>query len=266
MKHHSNRYTTIASKYTLTLIALFLSSLGFYSCEDDENSNPQARLVPYVEVEKPYQTKIMSLGASRVQGARPNFESFRYELWKELIANSKSFEFVGTQLDTAKYNSFMGSLFDRDHEGRGGYTSAQILLGINNWLRLLPDTPNVVLFSSPGANDILIGLDYNQALFNINKIIDTIQHYNPKVTIVMEQLSPGLSTFMSTRQSNELSQMQQDVYSIANVKTTSSSRVIPVDMYTGFSDSLLADNVHYNVEGAKFIARRYFTVLDSLLE
>ena len=32
--------------------------------------------------------KIMSLGASRVEGERPNFESYRYDLWKILVENN----------------------------------------------------------------------------------------------------------------------------------------------------------------------------------
>ena len=37
-------------------------------------------------------------------------------------------------------------------------------------------------------------------------------------------------------------------------------------MYTGFNDSLLADDVHYNEDGAKFIAERYFDVLVNILQ
>ncbi len=34
-----------------------------------------------------------------------------------------------------------------------------------------------------------------------------------------------------------------------------------VDMATGFSDALLADEVHYNQAGAGFVADRYYPVL-----
>ena len=37
-------------------------------------------------------------------------------------------------------------------------------------------------------------------------------------------------------------------------------------MYTAFNDNLLADDVHYNEEGAKFIADKYFNILKNLLE
>jgi hypothetical protein len=55
-----------------------------------------------------------------VEGDRPNYESFRYELWKELIENNWTFGFTGTQLDAASYPLFDNLLFDKYHEGRGG--------------------------------------------------------------------------------------------------------------------------------------------------
>lgn len=48
--------------------------------------------------------------------------------------------------------------------------------------------------------------------------------------------------------------------------TDDSSQVIAVDMFTGFTDSLLADEVHYNEAGADFIASRYYTLLENILE
>ena len=60
--------------------------------------------------------------------------------------------------------------------------------------------------------------------------------------------------------------MQKEILKIGVNKSTLTSQVIPVDMYTGFNDNLLADDVHYNEEGAKFIADRYFNLLKNLLE
>ena len=46
----------------------------------------------------------MSLGSSRVEGERPNFESYRYELWKKLIDNNFTFDFIGTWQIREKIN------------------------------------------------------------------------------------------------------------------------------------------------------------------
>lgn len=58
-----------------------------------------------------------------VEGSRPEFESFRYELWKDLKENNWTFDFIGTQSDNASNPSFNSYDFDIDHEGRGGWIS-----------------------------------------------------------------------------------------------------------------------------------------------
>ena len=37
-------------------------------------------------------------------------------------------------------------------------------------------------------------------------------------------------------------------------------------MFSGFKDGFLADDVHYNIDGAMFIAERYFDLLVNILE
>ena len=63
----------------------FILALSFFfvvtSCTEEEAIPPTDN--------SPNQTTarntLMALGASRVEGARPEFESYRYELWKQLI-------------------------------------------------------------------------------------------------------------------------------------------------------------------------------------
>ena len=208
--------------------------------------------------------KILPLGASRVEGARPQYESYRYELWKDLTENNWTFDFIGTQSDNASYPSLANEDFDIDHEGRGGWTSGQILDGLNGWLSET-GSPDIVLLSSPGGNDALEGLPYEDAVENINSIIDVLQADNPNVTIIIEQMAPGRTDVMTSELSSYFSQMQQEVLNIATNQSTSTSQVIAVDMFTGFNDSMLADDVHYNESGAEFIATRYYNELENIL-
>ena len=209
--------------------------------------------------------KILPLGASRVEGARPLYESYRYELWSKLKENNWTFDFIGTQTDDANYSSVYSQEFDNDHEGRGGWTSGQILDEINDWL-IETGAPDIVLFSSPGGNDALQALPYQDAVNNINAIIDVLQESNPNVTIVIEQMAPGLSEIMSEELTSFFNQMQQEVLNIATNHSTTSSQVITVDMFSEFNDSMLADDVHYNEIGAKFIADRYYNILEEVLQ
>lgn len=245
------------SKKSLFVVLLSFSCL-LLSCKKDDTSlqeQPGSSL-----------NKIMPLGASRVQGARPFFESYRYELWKQLVDGQWDFDYIGTMTDISPYPSYANLSFDTDHEGRGGWTSGQILTNIGGWLEET-GPPDIVLFSSPGGNDILSGsASFDQAVANINEIIDIIQADNPNVTIVIEELAPGMTSIMTQELTANFNLMKAEVVKIASEQTTSTSSVITVDMHTGFGDQFLADDVHYNEAGAKFIADRYYEKLVTILK
>ncbi len=244
-------------KINILFVLLFLA---FLSCSDENETTPEEVLQPVTS-----KNKIMPLGASRVAGARPNYESFRYELWKLLVDNEIDFDYIGTQNDGASYPTFQNQSFDTDHEGRGGWTSGQISNEIDSWLAET-GAPDIVLFSSPGGNDALQGLSYDAAITNINTIIDAIQASNANVIIVIEQLAPARSDIMTQELTGYFNQITQDLVTIANEQTTATSQVLLVDMATGFNDSFLADPVHYNEAGAQFIAERYYDLLKDILE
>ena len=241
---------------SIKILLITLTVLILNSCtkEGNKDSKPKSSSI----------NKIMPLGASRVEGYRPEYESYRYELWKDLSENGWTFDYIGTQSDEADYPLYNDDEFDIDHEGRGGWTSGQILNELNDWLN---DTgsPDIVLFSSPGGNDALSNLPYEEAIENINAIIDILQAKNPNVTIIIEQMAPGHSDIMNTQLTNYFIQLQQEVINIATNQTTSNSKVVAVDMYSGFNDTYLADDVHYNEAGAEFIANRYYNVIETYL-
>jgi len=241
----------------IKLLGIVIVLLTFNACNkaDDSSLSPQSTSI----------NKILALGASRVEGSRPEFESYRYELWKSLKENNWIFDFIGTQTDESSYPTFNNMNFDVDHEGRGGWTSGEILNGLSGWLNQT-GSADIVLLSSPGGNDALEGLPYSQAVSNINYIIDILQADNPSVTIILEQMAPGRSDIMTSELTEFFTQMQQEVLNIAANKTTTTSSVMTVDMFTGFNDNLLADDVHYNEAGAVFIANRYYTILINMLE
>ena len=79
-------------------------------------------------------------------------------------------------------------------------------------------------------------------------------------------MAPGHSEIMTTELTNFWNQMQEEVLDMAENKTTINSQVIAIDMFTGFGDNFLADDVHYNEDGAKFISDRYYKTLINLLD
>ena len=244
----------------LNFTVLLFVMLCITSCSKDD-SNEETLTCTSIEEG----TKIMPLGASRVQGFPGLFESYRYPLWKMLIDGEWAFDFVGTNQDLWEYESYKNFCFDNDHEGRGGWTAVQINENIENWLGAVGEV-DIVLFSSPGGNDALAGADFNSIVTNINAIIDKFQAHNPNITIVIEQLAPGNSSFMTDEYKLLFAQMKTVIYQIATNQTSPSSKVVVVDMATGFTDDLLADDIHYNKAGAEFIAARYYNILTLFLE
>ena len=135
-----------ALTFTRVLVLLMLTAPVFFSCEEDDTvtKKPLSNAL----------NKIMPLGASRVEGDRPEFESFRYELWKQLVDGDWDFDYIGTMTDDASYPELPDMPFDPDHEGRGGFTAGDIVAGIHEWLENA-GTPDIVLFSSPGGNECI---------------------------------------------------------------------------------------------------------------
>ena len=209
--------------------------------------------------------KIMPLGASRVQGLTPLFESYRFELWKDLIDGDWDFDYIGTEIETGSYPNYENLSFDPHHQGKMSWTSEKIFEELES---ILHETgyPDIVLFSSPGGNDILDGLPYENVIENINGIIDIFQNRNPDIVILIEQLAPGKTSFMTPELNAIFDQVILDVETIAQEQTNENSQVIAVNMFEGFADRYLADDIHYNAEGAEFIAQRYYEVLETLLE
>ena len=244
------------SKFQVLFFVLFALS----ACTSDDEKDISAECSP---IEKG--TKIMPLGASRVQGFPGLFESYRYELWKDLIDGGFEFDFVGNNEDLWEYASYKNYCFDNEHEGRGGWTAAQINDNIENWLTAVGDV-DIVLFSSPGGNDALDGADLEDIIANVNSIIDKIQAHNSNITIIIELLAPGKTSFMTEDYTLLFAQMKTVITQIASSHTTATSEVVVVDMATGFTDGMLADDIHYNQAGAAFIAERYYNALVPFLD
>lgn len=244
----------------ITIVFIY-SIFIIFSCENEASTN---------EINSPSNSsnsynKIMPLGASRVDANRPYFESYRYELWKLLISSELEFDYVGTQNDNSDYPMYLGETFDVDHEGRGGWTAEGILSEINNWLDNT-DIPDIVLFSAPGGNDALGGVDYNTIISNVNSIIDILQERNPNITIIIERPAPVHSSLMTGYINDYFTQLENDIEDLCLNQTTSSSQVTYVDMFTDFIDEYLADDLHYNQDGAQFIANKYYEVLIEILQ
>ena len=124
----------------LLLVVICICSL--IGCQSDELDQTNATKEENIN---DIPNKIMPLGASRVQGLTPLFESYRFELWKDLIDGGWDFDYIGTETETGSYPNYENLSFDPDHQGKMSWTSEKIFEELES---ILHETgyPDIVLF------------------------------------------------------------------------------------------------------------------------
>jgi len=211
-----------------------------------------------------YEVNILTLGDSRVQGNRPNHESYRFELWKNFIENNWTVDFLGPNIDTSEYPLVEGLDFDNEHGGVGGYTTKSLLASLEGTLASV-EMPDVILLGI-GGNDLVHNISNEEAIQNIHGIIDILQDHNPDITIFIEQIAPAVSDLYTEENILIFNGFNDAILGVSEERTTDDSSVIAVDMASDWYDHLLADQLHYNILGAKVVANRYFEAVDLNLE
>lgn len=238
-----------------TIYMLFFSFIliQFSTCEKE---NPQ----PFINDGA---LRILTLGDSRVEGARPDYESYRYNLWKMLVDEDVDFDLTGSRLDEGSYPAYNGKEFDADHEGTGGAITDDILEIVQAVIERT-GKPHIVLLGI-GGNDLVEGSTASRAIENITQIINQIQLLNDSATIIVEQIAPGLSSFMTPQITTVFNEFNMEIAKLSTQKSTPNSQVIVVNMAADWSDTYMADEVHYNEEGAQIVAQRYYDAMKPFL-
>lgn len=243
--------------FFLALIALVF----FFQFACEKNDPTQISADPNNSI-----NQIMSFGDSRVQGGRPSHESYRFPLWKLLIENQYTFDFIGEREDDQTYPSFMGQSFDRDHQSQGGATTVDV----ERWLEQITGfTPDIVLLGI-GGNDLLDGEDrptiVAETVARIGVLVDDIRAMNPDVVILLEQIAPGRSDIMTPNRIDNFKRFNEGVGQVAAEKSSANSPVVVIDMTTDWDDRFMADAVHYNEAGAARVAQHYYDALVPYLQ
>mgnify|MGYP001549050893 CR=1 FL=1 len=246
------------TKSMKTIAALFLAfiyCLGLSSCGENDDCENLSSTASTIE--------ILTLGDSRVEGATPEFESYRYELWKNLVNNNWDFDLMGSRIDAGSYEKLNGLCFDNEHEGTGGATTSDNLDILQSVT--FSQVPEVALVGI-GGNDLTGGVPVETVATNLGLIIDELRSLNPNIIIFVEQIAPGLSSFMTPGLTTSFNDYNTEVMALATSKNTTDSPVISIDMAAGWSDDYMADDVHYNSSGAKIVADRYYAAMDLAIE
>jgi len=186
------------------------------------------------------------------------FESYRYDLWKNLIDNNKSFDFIGGEVDNYYYPDYLGQSFDRDHQGIGGIETEGVFVDLI--LSRSVNRKEVVLLGI-GINDLFRGDSPQTIMKNILRIMRNLKRNNPNVIIFIEKIAPLHSVMMTDDFRAKTIALNNLIDATANNFFEDNSTIVAVDMYTDFLDIYTDDGIHYNTLGAKFIADQYMEAI-----
>lgn len=245
-------------KNCIVAVGLACFALLLASCQKDPVAPTPGDTTPTPRV---YQ--VLPLGDSRVQGSPGDWESYRYELWKNLVTNGWSVNFIGRIQDEFAYPLVNGQTFDPDHEGFSGEVSAGMLATLKTYDATL--APDMALIGI-GINDLADNISTVDAVLdNIFLACLELRRLNPKVTIFVEQIVGARSDRAINGLAETLAQFNAGIADLAANSSTATSQVIAVDMVTGWMDNFMPDQLHYNAAGAKFVADRYFAAISANL-
>ncbi|MEO1216792.1 MAG: SGNH/GDSL hydrolase family protein [Bacteroidota bacterium] len=202
--------------------------------------------------------RIMAIGDSRVAGLHPEFESYRYELWKNLLVNEWDVDFLGTRLDEGNYPSFQDKTFDKEHEGIGGATTLSTLEQVRELSESL--NPNLILLGIGGNDFEDTQRSSEEMIQTMEEIISGLRDKYNNPDFIVERIAPGRSDFMiaNARNRERFNSFNSLLPDLAIRMSNSDSQIWLVDNTQGWTDNLFADQVHYNAAGAKLVADRYY--------
>ena len=216
---------------------------------------------------------ILMLGDSITQGYAYN-QTYRYPLWKKLIDETATFDFVGSMDSNVDdtysrvwlFPDYKSKAFDRNHEGHWGWSTDNILMGIapspglSTWLQGY--TPDIVVIHL-GANDAAQNFPVSKTKTNLGTIIDLVRADNPRVKILLDLMIP--CGFCGTGGIEPINAM---IPGLAAEKTTAQSPILVVDQHTGFDlydpGNDTYDGIHPSATGEEKMATKLIAGLRAL--
>jgi hypothetical protein len=217
--------------------------------------------------------RILPLGDSITQGNN-NLQTYRYDLWKDLIDAGYGVQFVGSQTtnfggNNPPYPDYEGQTFSDVNEGHFGWTLHDVVTGTydsteGRWGGSLSDwitgyTADIALVDL-GTNDINNTPPATDAamIADMTSVVDTLRTDNPNMAIFLAEIP--VSAWETTPYA-----FNQGIVQLAASMTLPNSPVVAVDLTTGWVDDPNTANpdtdtwdwVHPNPLGESIIAQRF---------
>jgi len=199
----------------------------------------------------PEPCKILPLGDSITLGVGFN-GGYRVELFRKALAAKKKITFTGSMSNGPA--TVDGVAFPKNHEGRPAWKIGQLLPIIPS--PAMQQKPHIVLLMA-GTNDVARPANVANAPNQLGELIDKISANAPDALIVVANLIP--MTFSDVRSFNAA------IPAVVAARAAAGKHVKLVDMFTGFSTSMLGDGVHPNQQGYARMATVWYDAIGPVL-
>lgn len=199
--------------------------------------------------------RIMPLGDSITEG-NDEHPSYRVPLWRMLRDAGYHVDFVGNS-GRGLFSWFGDDRdMDPDHEGHWAWQADEVLARLPDWAaRVTPDVALVHL----GSNDILRGERPAGVVAEMRAIVRVLREVNPRVTVLVAQIIPASGAEGRMKEYND------GLRELAGL-STAESRVIVVDLFTGFDPATdTYDGLHPNTVGERKMAEGWLRALKDVL-
>ena len=232
---------------------------------------------------------VLPLGDSITHGSQ-FIRSYRYELWKDLIDDNVTYQFVGSQTSNFIGNPFFadyqGQQFDNRHEGHWSQTSDFILANLPTWLS---DYDADTVFLHLGTNDIRLheiadppsmipdAQVVTDTVDAMEDIVELLQADNPNVSIYVAQVIPYYRLTHTQEVLDEINEMiveyNSQLATMAPTWSTASSQVVIVDQWSDPENegqplpaSYYFDEVHPSPEGEELMSERWLAAVNENMD
>lgn len=200
---------------------------------------------------------IMPLGDSITKGSRSTLiTGYRKPLYISMTNALHDVDFVGSVTG-------LNLDFDDNHEGHSGWHAVDdVELDIyGKAYDFLVMNPAEVVLLQIGTNDILAGQDAASLVPEVGQILDEIDRYNERTTVVLAQItnldpvSPTVTAF------------NDGLAILAATRIAAGDKIILVDNENALSypDDLSNDGIHPNDSGYNKMAGVWFTAVDPII-
>lgn len=187
--------------------------------------------------------RIMPLGASSTVGTgSPATAGYRGPLQELLAEDGLTVDMVGSQQDGPS------SVPDRDHEGRGGWTLAQMIPYAAGWVAQAH--PDVVLLHA-GTNDLIQGASARITAQRLDAVLDAIEEVSDAHVVVAGVWAP-LPDRRAAR-----AEFAERAAAVVREHHEQGQHVTYVDTATLLTRDEFADGLHPNAAGYRRIARTW---------